>query len=1080
MNKLMMAASAAFAVVAGAAFADGLALPTDRPAGAQDAVPGGGLSWSGAADAWKVGDDTVIVFTDTESAGTFSVDPGKTATARVLAVGGGGPGGFTGSAGMSGGGGGAGGMLELDAKAFASGNYTITVGKGGIPVENPSFFSVNGDDTTISQGDNVLVRAFGGGGGGNAYGDYSAYNARAGHYTGEVLDYRIYEEALLNPACGRCGGSGGGGACCNHYWFDGGWGGTNTVGQGNYGGDVRGADDGGYSFFKQGGGGGGAGAKGESCEEKADPKGGAGGAGLASEITGVEVVYAGGGAGGAYSGGWNTTVLGGNGGGGSSHSRTFSDDYLRADDGVNTLGGGGAGAACHMSGKTIAASNAGKGGSGVVVIRVTKVEDADYVAQIGEAYYKTLADAFEDVKGQTTITLLTGVDEDIVFAPTTYEGDFDATRPFVSIDLQGFELGGSVTFSNASLGVSGGYVSAKVSISSADVGSVEKQIPAALFPGDARFVGAAQVDLARDAVFKDESGWSFDVDGDAIVVGASSTVTFNSGKIHAGGSAIVMAGGAVEIYGGQYVNDSDAGVALIRGADATNCKIDGGVFSEEVAGADIGEKEWMRFTDKDGNTRYCLKTPTVGSDYTVINTATGEATDYAFSDWAAAKAVIGAGGTADAFMVVKFKDIAFTTNNVARFDYGWPRYRLFNTDQPQYVRLEFLGCDFDFPNTEHGEGYGFYLQTADVKGVELLFDGCQCSDVPYLASAGSLSAVDGTFINCKFGEDAYLYAGSNWGNVTVQGCEFLNGLLRFGPVANLWKDTWGNLRRYAFTGNTVVFNRDEIYPEMRILNGNNCTAFSFGDCTFKVRTGDAVEVMDTLVDVVDEDGATTQAPYTVYEKELEEGEFAVFSVRFHAATVDIKRGEDTELSAKAIIGQNGLWDGEEEIPWPEEAVYRDEGCTDEYDKTEPITEDLELYMKAAGEDWPDPADIDEKTPASEVPGIDDSLQNASLKALSAWARAKGVPFAKRADIIPDAFLLNCWNTDEAVEEAAAGFKIVSITFENGKWNVKATEGGDYGPYNGKAVVKSFSDVGCTTEADDGNFFRAYLVVKEVE
>lgn len=1075
MNKLMMVASAAFAVVAGAAFADGPALPTDRPDGAIDAVSGeNGLSWSGAADAWKVGDDTVIVFTDTASAGRFTVNAGKTATARVLAVGGGGPGGYTGSAGMSGGGGGAGGMLEEPARAFVSGSYTIAVGKGGVPVQDRAFLNNNGEDSTISKGDNVLVRAYGGGGGGNSHSG-STYDARAADYDDQkVLIRRRYDEALLDSACGRCGGSGGGGACFRTaHWGNGAWGGTNVVGQGSFGGDVRGIDAN-AEFYQQGGGGGGAGGPGGSCPDKGVPGGGVGGEGRSSDITGIDVVYAGGGAGGAYSEWGSTNVLGGVGGGGSSHSDTYFDKGLSADDGVDTLGGGGAGAACHGTSKQFAASNVGKGGSGVVVIRVTKVEDVESAAQIGDTVYKTLADAFAAVKGQTIITLLTSVNEDIVFAPQALEDSPDASLPYVSIDLGGCDLGGSLIVTNASLGVSGGTVSAAITISGQGGES------SGLFPGNARFVGDAQVCLTDAAQLFDGNGWSFDVEGDAIVIGPFSAITFNSGKIHAGGSAVVMAGGTVEINGGLFTNDDGADVDLIREAGEANCKISGGVFSETVAEANIQGKEWNEFTDKDGNTRYCVKDPVEDANYTVINTATGEATDYVFSDWAAAKAVIGAGGTADAFMVVQFEGIKFSQDNVAAAG-EWPKYRLFNGDNPQYVRLEFLGCTFDFTNNEHGEGYGIYLQGADAMGVELLFEDCQCSDLPYVQNnTGSLSAVDGTFINCKFGEDAYLYAGSNWGNVTVQGCEFLNGLLRFGPVANLWKDTWGNLRRYAFTGNTVVFNRDEIYPEMRILNGNNCTAFSFGDCTFKVRTGDAVEVMDTLVDVVDEDGATTQAPYTVYEKELEEGEFAVFSVRFHAATVDIKRGEDTELSAKAIIGQNGLWDGEEEIPWPEEAVYRDEGCTDEYDKTEPITEDLELYMKAAAEDWPDPATVDENTPASDVLGFGGPLQNASLKALSAWAKGwGGVDFANRADIILDAFLLNCPNSPEAVEEAKAEFKIVSITFKDGVWEVKANEEGTYGKYNGKAVKKRYSDVVCETEADDGNFFRAYLVVDEV-
>lgn len=1094
MNKLMMVASAAFAVVAGAAFADGPALPTDRPDGAIDAVSGeNGLSWSGAADAWKVGDDTIIVFTDTANAGAFKVDPGKTATARVLAVGGGGPGGYTGSAGMSGGGGGAGGMLEEPARAFVSGSYTIAVGKGGVPVQDRAFLNNNGEDSTISKGDNVLVRAYGGGGGGNSHSG-STHDARAAEYDDQkVLIRRLYDEALQDSACGRCGGSGGGGACFRSaYWGNGAWGGTNVVGQGSFGGDVRGINQN-AEFYRQGGGGGGAGGPGGSCPDEGVSGGGVGGEGRSSDITGIDVVYAGGGAGGAYSE-WNkSTVTGGNGGGGSSLSDTYAANVLKADDGVDTLGGGGAGAACHGTGNpSIAASNAGKGGSGVVVIRVTKVEDADYVAQIGEAYYKTLADAFADVKGQTTITLLTDAAEDIVFAPQTYEGALDDSLPFVSIALGGFDLGGSVIFTNASLGVSGGTVSAKVSISSADDGSVEKQIPAALFPGDARFVGAAQVNLARAATFKDGNGWSFDVDGDAITVGAGSSAAFYSGKVSAGGSAVLIAGGAVEIFGGQFINNPEAGVALISGDVEGHLTIDGGVFSEEVSAADIGEKEWASFVDKDGNSRHCLKEPVEGANYTVINTATGEATDYVFSDWSAAMEVIGEGGTAEAFKVVQFRKITLSKDNVGLNSWGNPTYRMIDSNAPQHVRLEFDDCDFEFPLAkDNGEllnaPFGFHLGAKVVDGLGLSFTQCRFSSVPYLTSgSGSLSAVDGVFDSCTFAADNVFgkATSKNWGDLKVTNCTFKSGLLPFVPVVNVWKNSQGEPRQFSFVGNTVIFtnmsqivSRYFVIPEM-----GTSAAFSFGGCAFKVVDGEKTLDLNSVVIVRKGADPVVRSPAEMYTPDPTD-EVVEFSVKLDLAEVEILKAGETVLSAFGVKGLNGLWTSVDErelaaTAWPEDDLFTDVDCTQTYDKTAPIAQDLTLYIKSfePPTDWPDPADIDENAPASEVLGVGGPLQNASLKALSAWAKGwGGVDFANRADIIPDAFLLNCPNSPEAVEEAKAEFKIVSITFKDGVWEVKANEEGTYG----KAVVKSFSDVGCTTEAEDGNFFRAYLVVDEV-
>ena len=74
----------------------------------------------------------------------------------------------------------------------------------------------------------------------------------------------------------------------------------------------------------------------------------------------------------------------------------------------------------------------------------------------------------------------------------------------------------------------------------------------------------------------------------------------------------------------------------------------------------------------------------------------------------------------------------------------------------------------------------------------------------------------------------------------------------------------------------------------------------------------------------------------------------------------------------------------------------------------------------------------------------------------------------------EAFLLNCAVDD--VDTEAAAFKITSLAQDaEGKWVATPTEKNTAGnAYNGKVTVKSYSDVGCKTEADNGNFFRAIL------
>ena len=124
-------------------------------------------------------------------------------------------------------------------------------------------------------------------------------------------------------------------------------------------------------------------------------------------------------------------------------------------------------------------------------------------------------------------------------------------------------------------------------------------------------------------------------------------------------------------------------------------------------------------------------------------------------------------------------------------------------------------------------------------------------------------------------------------------------------------------------------------------------------------------------------------------------------------------------------------------------------------------------------------DADPSVKASDVisSGLPTALNDVSFKTLSTWATANSVDFSAPEDIIVDAFLFNCANTDTAVEAEAAAFKFTAISYDAEKGWVTPTvvENTDGKAFNGTIVVKSYSDVTCTTEADDGNFFKAFLV-----
>jgi hypothetical protein len=223
----------------------------------------------------------------------------------LIVAGGGGGGGNTSNGNQNGGGGGAGGLLtNMGGTALtltAGQNYTVTVGGGGTAGIGAGTRAGNGLNSVFSS-----ISSVGGGSGGSQ--SYSSRN----------------------------GGSGGGGSTGSFP------GGNGTSGEGNAGATITG-------YGASGGGGGGAASTGVGGNL------GTGGAGLANNITGSSVIYAGGG-GGSKSNGGGSAGSGGTGGGGAGSNSSGTN----GTNGTSNTGSGGGGGY---------ASNGGVGGYGIVILR---------------------------------------------------------------------------------------------------------------------------------------------------------------------------------------------------------------------------------------------------------------------------------------------------------------------------------------------------------------------------------------------------------------------------------------------------------------------------------------------------------------------------------------------------------------------------------------------------------------------------------------------------------------------------------------------------------------------------------------
>ena len=265
------------------------------------------------------------------SSGTFT--PAKALSCDYLVVAGGGGGGADDTGGNYSGGGGAGGLRSTVTATGGGGSlesavamalntaYTITIGAGGAGGTNGGGnVPANGGNSSLIGG-SVSITSLGGGRGSGINGTPSWYDATSG-------------------------GSGGGNSEGGSAPYPG------TTGQGYAGGYANGGYPG--NLGAGGGGGGAGGLGGDGTGAGGTRYGGTGGAAVTITAlatptsTGVSGAYAGGGGGSGNSGGGSATGGGGAGAAGATTGGSATP---------NTGGGGGAGL------------NAGKGGSGIIIVR---------------------------------------------------------------------------------------------------------------------------------------------------------------------------------------------------------------------------------------------------------------------------------------------------------------------------------------------------------------------------------------------------------------------------------------------------------------------------------------------------------------------------------------------------------------------------------------------------------------------------------------------------------------------------------------------------------------------------------------
>ena len=194
--------------------------------------------------------------------------------------------------------------------------------------------------------------------------------------------------------------------------------------------------------------------------------------------------------------------------------------------------------------------------------------------------------------------------------------------------------------------------------------------------------------------------------------------------------------------------------------------------------------------------------------------------------------------------------------------------------------------------------------------------------------------------------------------------------------------------------------------------------------------------------------------------------------------------EETEVTITATADQDYTYDGVDltGTDWTYDSQ------TDAISMTTNISENTTVVVPDAvseqsQEDWPEGEDLidaEGKAAGDLFPGITNALATADAKAVATWAEANKVEYAAKGSILPEAFLLNCANTQAAIDEAAANFKVTAITVVGDTVTITPADGADYG--NGKVVIEgtaTLSPISWHEKTDGDHFFRATLVVKPV-
>lgn len=134
------------------------------------------------------------------------------------------------------------------------------------------------------------------------------------------------------------------------------------------------------------------------------------------------------------------------------------------------------------------------------------------------------------------------------------------------------------------------------------------------------------------------------------------------------------------------------------------------------------------------------------------------------------------------------------------------------------------------------------------------------------------------------------------------------------------------------------------------------------------------------------------------------------------------------------------------------------------------------------DDWPEDPTVVAGQTAAEAFGITGDLANVDASAIATWAKANSVTYDNKTEIKPAAFLLNCANTQAAIDEAKEEFKITSITIDaEGNVTISPATGDGYG--NGQVKIQGAAAITSPMEWHDkttgDQFFRAVLEVKPV-